>query len=114
MGLVSMLSLANHSDSEFFLVVQALLSQDECQREGGGQTCGVSFGPFPNSSSWWSIISSVFLTRTFCRKTTHANGYYGVWPGWEISISVFLLTTKYMHPKVYHSTVYNNQNMDTT
>ena len=34
MGLVSGLSLANHSDSESFLVVQALFSQDGCQREG--------------------------------------------------------------------------------
>ena len=34
MGLVSGLSLANHSDSEFFLVVHALFSQDGCQQEG--------------------------------------------------------------------------------
>ena len=34
MGLISGLSLANHSDSESFLVVQALISQDGCQREG--------------------------------------------------------------------------------
>ena len=32
MGLVSGLSLVNHSDSESFLVVQALFSQDGCQR----------------------------------------------------------------------------------
>ena len=32
MGLVSRLSLANHSDSGFFLVVHALLSQDGFQR----------------------------------------------------------------------------------
>ena len=31
MGLISGLSLANHSDSESFLVVHALLSQDGCQ-----------------------------------------------------------------------------------
>ena len=31
MGLVSWLSLGNHSDSESFLVVHALLSQDGCQ-----------------------------------------------------------------------------------
>ena len=30
MGLVSGLSLANHSDSEFFLVVHVLFSQDGC------------------------------------------------------------------------------------
>ena len=34
MGLVSWLSLANHSDSESFLVVHALFSPDGCQREG--------------------------------------------------------------------------------
>ena len=34
MGFVSGLSVANHSDSESFLVVQALFSQDGCQREG--------------------------------------------------------------------------------
>ena len=33
-SLVSGLSLANHSDSGSFLVVHALFSQDECQREG--------------------------------------------------------------------------------
>ena len=34
MGLVSRLSLADHSDSESFLVVHILFSQDGCQREG--------------------------------------------------------------------------------
>ena len=55
---------------------------------GVGQTGGVSFWPFPNSSSWWWLISSLFLSRTSCRKTTHANGYCGAWPGWAVSISV--------------------------
>ena len=32
MGLVSGLSIANHSDSESFLVVPALFSQDGCQK----------------------------------------------------------------------------------
>ena len=58
---------------------------------GGGWTCGVSFWPFLNSSGWWWLISSVFLTRTSCRKTTHANGYYDAWPGWVVSISVLTL-----------------------
>ena len=46
MGLVSGLSLASHSDSESFLVAQALLIQDGCQQEGSwevGRTYGVSF-----------------------------------------------------------------------
>ena len=59
---------------------------------GGGRTCGVSFWPFLNSSGWWWLISSVFLTRTSCPKTTHANGYYGAWPGWAVSVSVLPLT----------------------
>ena len=62
---------------------------------GGGQTGGVSFWPFPNSSGWWRLISSLFLTRTFCCKTTHANGYYGAWPGWAFSISVLPLTVPF-------------------
>ena len=37
MGLVFRLSLANHSDSESFLVVRALFSQDGCQREDSGR-----------------------------------------------------------------------------
>ena len=106
MRLVSGLSLANHSESESFLVVHALFSQDGCQRKGfwdvvghvvspfdlSWRTCGISFWPFLNSSSWWRLISSVFLTRTSCCKTTHANGYYGAWPGWVVSISVRPLT----------------------
>ena len=40
MGLVSAFSLANHSDSESFLVVYALFSQDGCQREGFWEVVG--------------------------------------------------------------------------
>ena len=39
-GLVSQLSLANHSDSESFLVVHALFSQGGCQREGFWEVVG--------------------------------------------------------------------------
>ena len=59
---------------------------------GGGRTCGVSFWPFLNSSGWWWLISSMFLSRISCHKTTHANGYYGAWPGWAVSVSVLPLT----------------------
>ena len=59
---------------------------------GGGRTCGVSFWPVLNSSGWWWLISSVFLTRTSCCKATHANGYYGAWSGWMVSVSVLPLT----------------------
>ena len=47
---------------------------------------------FPDSFSWWWLISSVFLTKTSCHKTTHATGYYGAWPRWAISVSALLLT----------------------
>ena len=46
MGLVSQLSLANHSDSESFLVVHALFSQDGCQREGFWEVVGQVVSPF--------------------------------------------------------------------
>jgi len=42
---------------------------------------------------WWWLISLMFLTRTTCHKTAHANGYYGAWPGWAVSVSVLPLTT---------------------
>ena len=94
MGLVSGLSLANHSNSVFpggariaqprWMLARGIL--------GSGRTCGVSFRPFPSSSSWWWLISFIFLIRISHDKTTHANGYYGVWPGWAVSISVLPLT----------------------
>ena len=46
---------------------------------GGGQTHGISFWPFLNSCGWWWLISSMFLTKTSCRKITHVNGYCGSW-----------------------------------
>ena len=73
MGFVSGLSLANHSDS--VLSGGAHLVQPRWMPErrilGGGRICGVTFRPFLNSSGWWWLISSVFLTRTSCRKTAH-------------------------------------------
>ena len=46
MGLVSGLPSANHSDSESFLVVHALFSQDGCQREGFWKVVGQVVSPF--------------------------------------------------------------------
>ena len=46
MGLVCGLSLANHSDSESFLVVRTLFSQDGCQREGFWEVIGQVVSPF--------------------------------------------------------------------
>ena len=54
---------------------------------GGGWTCGVSFWPFPNSSGWWWLVSSMFLTRISCCKVVHTSGYCGAWPGWVVSVS---------------------------
>ena len=59
---------------------------------GGGRTRGVSFWPFPNSSGWWWLVSSVFLTRTSCSKIIHVSGDYGAWPVWVVSVSVFPIT----------------------
>ena len=59
---------------------------------GDDWTCGVTFWVFLNSPCWWWLISSLFLTRTSCHKTTHANGDYGAWPGWAVSVSVLHLT----------------------
>ena len=46
MGLISRLSLANHSDSESFLVVYVLFSQDGCQREGFWEVVRQVVSPF--------------------------------------------------------------------
>ena len=46
MRLVSRLSLANHSDSESFLFVHALFSQDGWQREGFYEAVGHVVSPF--------------------------------------------------------------------
>ena len=45
MGFVSGLSLANHSNSESFLVVHASLSQDGCWREGFWEVDGHVVSP---------------------------------------------------------------------
>ena len=59
---------------------------------GGGWTRGIPFWPFLNSSCWWWLISSMFLTRTSCHKITRTNGYHGSWRGWVVSASGFPLT----------------------
>ena len=32
----------------------------------------------------------MFLTRTSCHETTHANSYYGACLGWAVSVSMLL------------------------
>ena len=66
---------------------------------GGGQTCGASFWPFSNSSHWWWLISSMFLTSTSCPKMAHTNRYDGAWPGWAVSVKVFPLTDPGIEPR---------------
>ena len=87
MGLVSRLSLANHSDSGSFLVVYVLLSQDGRQQGGFWEVRHVA-SPF-GLSSWWWLVSSELLTRTSCYKIIHTNAHYGTWPGWMVSVSGF-------------------------
>ena len=98
MGLVSGWSLANHSNSESFLVAHIAQRRWTLVRGilGRGRTHSVSFQPFPNSSGWWWLIRSIFLIRISCHKTTHANGYYGAWPGWAVSISMLPLTHSHL------------------
>ena len=93
-GLVSRWSLANHSNSESFLVAHASLIKMDASRGilGNGRTRGVSFRPFPDSSGWWWLISSVFLIRISCHKTTHQMVTMVSGPGWAASVSVRPLT----------------------
>ena len=92
MGLVSGWSLANHCNSESFLVVHALLSQDGCQQEGFWEVDGHAVSPFNLSRTLPVGGGLLFLIRISRHKATHANSYYGVWPGWAVSISVLPLT----------------------
>ena len=55
MGLVSGLSLANHSDSESFLVVHALFSQDGYQRVGFWEVVRQVVSPFDPPELFWLV-----------------------------------------------------------
>ena len=93
MVLVSGLSLASHSDPESFLVVHTLFSQDGHQREGFWEVIGQVVSPFDLSRTLLvGGLLFLFLTRTSCCKTTHANSYDGAWTGWVVLVSVFPLT----------------------
>ena len=86
--------MANHSNSVF--PGGACISQPRWMLArgilGSGRTGSVSSRPFPNSSGWWWLISSVFLIRISCHKTTPAYGYQRAWPGWAVSVSALPLT----------------------
>ena len=88
MGLVSGWSLTNHSDLESFLVEQALFSQDGCQR-GFWEVVGYVVSPFDLSQTFpvdggLSVLGSLLVP--------HADGYYDVWPGWSVSVSMLPLS----------------------
>ena len=94
MGLVSGWSLANHSNSESFLVAQASLSQDGCSREGFWEVDGHTVSPFDLSQALpvgggllvpYSLSGSPVIKQLM-------QSYYGAWPGWAVSISVLPLT----------------------
>ena len=78
MGLVSGLSLANHSDSGSFLVVLACSANMDSSEEDSGKLVGHMdwhlLSPFDLSQilTVGGIVSSVFLTKTSCCKITHA------------------------------------------
>ena len=105
MGLVSGLSLANHSDSESFLVVHAYFRPDGCQREGFWEVVGYVGSPLDlsqtSSSNKWRLSSSMFLTRRSCHKTTPAKCYSGAWPGWMVSNSALALTPWSLEPSLF-------------
>ena len=69
MGLVSGLSLANHSDSGSFLVVHALLSQDGFQQERFGEVAGHVASPFDPT---WTALKSSFpnFEPAYCPMTS--------------------------------------------
>ena len=105
MGLVSGLSLANHSDSESFLVVHAYFRPDGCQREGFWEVVGYVGSPLDlsqtSSSNKWRLSSSVFLARRSCHKTTPAKCYSGAWPGWMVSNSALALKPWSLEPSLF-------------
>ena len=78
MQLVSVLSLANHSNSRSFLGVSSSFSQDGFQQEiyNGSP---LSYLPFPNSGS--IFVPHSLPGRTSCCKMTHASRYYPAWLG---------------------------------
>ena len=94
-GFVSGFSLDGRSDSGFFLAVHASLCQDRLQQEGCWEVGGHMESPF--DLCWTLPVGGGLLV--LCPllgppvvKITHTNGYYGDWPGWAVSVSVFSLT----------------------
>ena len=85
MGLVSGLSLVNHSDSESFLV----FSHDGGHQEGFWEVLRHVVSPFDLSQTlpfYGGLLVPGFLLGT------HANSYYDAWPGKAVSVSRLPLT----------------------
>ena len=58
-------------------------------------------------------MSSVFLTRTSCHKITHANSYYGAWPGWVVfsqcaSLNTCFKNLVFIGPEVWPPEIIQN------
>ena len=95
-GLVSRLSLDNHSDSGSVMVAHASLSQHGFQRAGFweiGRTCKLvlplSSWPFLNSSTHGSLL----VPGPCIVKIIHVSDYDLAWPGLAVSVSVSLMLT---------------------
>ena len=81
MGLISGLSLANHSDSGSFLVALAWLNQDGFQHEGFweiGRMYGLLLPPSGRSKFSRLVFGgrTAFFIGTSCCETTQISGYY--------------------------------------
>ena len=102
MGLVSWLSLANHSDSSpSWWCMPCSVKMDAREKDSErwlDMWCLLLTFPELFRLGW--LISSVFLTRTSLPKTTHENRYYGAWPGWEVSVRVLPLTRGLWPPRL--------------
>ena len=78
MGLVSRLSLANHSDpGSSFLVAQHHSAKMDSSQNNSGRLVGhrdwTLLSPFDIFWFGVSLLSSTFFTRTSCYKITHAS-----------------------------------------
>ena len=94
MGLVSGLSLANHLTQNLSWWLMPCSAKMDAKEEDSGRWLDMwcLLLTFPQLFWLGWLISSMFLTRTSGPKTTHANGYYGAWPGWVVSVGLLPLT----------------------
>ena len=91
MGLVSGLSLANHSDSESFLVVHALFSQGGYQREGFWEVVGHVVSPFDLSRTL-RVGGGLLVPCSSPGPPVvqqPCDSHYGAWAGWWFRLVCF-------------------------